>query len=140
MLQPEGVADRDDEVADLHLCRVAKSDLRQAVGLDLEDRDVRGHITAENSSFESRPSCSVTVIVGGVLDDMRVGQDVAALGIKDDAGACALKRMAARAEIRRSIEEAAKERIFRESGSGLAARSRLRCRASRYSRRRGIRA
>src|SRR5450759_1085106 len=50
----------------------------------------------------------------GVLHDVFVGADVALLRIKNDAGACALKRVSSRTQVRRRIEETPKEGIVRE--------------------------
>ncbi len=114
MLQAEGIADRHHEVADLGLGRVAEGDLRQPVGLHFEHRDVGGRVAADDFGLEVAAVLQRHGDLAGVLDHVRVGDDVAVAGVENHARAGALERPLARAGIRRHVEEAAKERVIEQ--------------------------
>jgi hypothetical protein len=96
VLQSERVADRDDEIADLQTIRIAERDLRQVLRLDLQQRDVGRRIAADDFRLEIAAILQRHGDLAGVLDHVRVGDDVAGLRIDDHAGTRALERALAR--------------------------------------------
>ena len=129
-LQRERIADREHEVADFGLARIGERHLDQVLRRDLQHRDV-GRLVARR-----RSSALICAVVEqrdgdfvGVLDHVRVGDDVAVLRIDDHARAGALELPLARRHVGR-IEEAAEERILEQR---IAAAVRAACRAWRCS-------
>src|SRR5207302_5981035 len=107
VLQTEGIADRHHEVADLGLGGVAERDLRQALGLDLENRDVGVRVAPDHFGLEITPVLERHGDLVGILHDVRIREDVTGLGVDDHARAGALERPLARATLGRRVEEAA---------------------------------
>ena len=115
MLESEGVADRDHEVADLELRGIREADLgRQGRVLDAEHRDVRALVRAHDLGLELDVVHERDRDFTRILDDVRVRHDVAVPGIDDDAGAGAAEFAVALLRIRRQAEEAAKARVVEE--------------------------
>ena len=96
MVEVERVADRDHEVARLHLIRVAELDLlqrRRRLLQELDEGAVGERVTADDLGFE----LDVALVAEerhfdlvGVLDDVVVGEDQALGGVDDEPGAGAL--------------------------------------------------
>src|SRR5207249_281305 len=82
-------------------------DRRQPVRFDLEDRHVRGRIAADDVRLDVATVLQRDGDLVGVLHHVCVGDDIAALGVDDHAGAGALERPLARSGIRWHVEEAA---------------------------------
>ena len=113
MLQPERVADRDHEIADLELGGVAHRHLGQAFGRHLEHRDVGGHVAADHGGGQIAAVLQGHRDFGRVINDVGVCNDVPVLCIKDDAGACALELTLAGAHVR-DVEEPAEEGVLEQ--------------------------
>ena len=69
--ETEGVADRDDEIADLSLVGIGDRNLGEVRGLDLQHRDVGALVLADDFRVSERLSSSVTVI-SFAFDHVRV--------------------------------------------------------------------
>ena len=110
--EPEGVADGDDEVADLQRVAVSHREGGESVGLDPEQRDVGPRIAAEYLGLEAAVVLERDRHRLGPGDDVVVGQHVAAFRIDDHTGARALPRP--RRGVVRQVEEAAEERIAKQ--------------------------
>jgi len=112
MLQAEGVADGYDEIADLEARGIAERHLREPLGTHLEHGDVRVLVAADHLGLEVAPVLQRHGDLVRVLDDVCVGDDVALLGVDNDARAGAAEQVLARAPATRSLEEAAKELVL----------------------------
>ena len=87
----------------------------EAARFDLEQRDVGLRIGADQARRIGAPVVERHLDLGGVGDDVAVGQDVAARGVDDHAGARALP---SRARHLRQIEEAPEERVVEQRIGG----------------------
>ena len=92
---PERAADGDDELADLERARVAERRRRQAVALDLDDREVGQGVDAVDRAIEDAAVVELDREAVAALDDVAVGEDPAGAvvddaradaGLGDDAG------------------------------------------------------
>ena len=93
-VEAERVADRDDRVADLHLCGVAERQRVGALGVvDLEQGDVGRGVGTDDLRLLRRALAELDVHALGALDHVCVGEDVAVV-VDQEAGAgrCALLR------------------------------------------------
>ena len=101
VLQAEGIADGDHEVADLGRARN-----RRARSATSSSALTLSTAMSEGASLPTTVGLEVAAVLqrhrdlGGVLDHVRVGEDVAALGVDDDAGAGALELALARTRVR----------------------------------------
>src|SRR5262249_55140408 len=103
-------------VADLDLGRVTEADLHErGIALYFQYGDVRGLVTADDFRFEIAAILQRYSDFARILDHVSVGDDVARLGVENDAGARTLKRPLARTvTVGRDIEEATEEGIVEE--------------------------
>ena len=97
MLQTKWIADGDHKVTDFHAGRIAQRYLRQIVRCHFQHGNVGGLIAADDRCLQITPVLQRDRDLAGVLHDMRIGDDVALLGIKNDARSGALKLPFARA-------------------------------------------
>ena len=100
-------------------------------GIDLHHGDVGGRIAADDLGFEIAAVLQRHGDLGGVIHHVRVGDDVAVLGVDDHAGAGALERPLARTCVRAARRRSGGRRDHRAADS--ARRARARCRAWRCS-------
>ena len=98
-VEAERVSDRDHRVADPHVRGVAQCQRleRLLVGVDLEQRDVRGGVTADDLGVVGLV-VQVDRHLRGALDDVGVGDDVAAV-VDHEAGSRRRPSLALRKEI-----------------------------------------
>ena len=78
LAQPERVADRQHEIADLQPVGIAERHRGQIVGRDLQHRDVGLRIAADQLCRETPVVLGRDLDLCRVLDDMTVGQNIAA--------------------------------------------------------------
>src|SRR5262249_31799746 len=91
--QPERVADRQHPIADLQMVGVAEWDARQlAFWFDLEQRDVGLGVLTDELRLELLPGRELHVDVVGAVDDVTVGDDVAAVVDHESGAETALLR------------------------------------------------
>src|SRR5262249_23994308 len=92
VLEAERVADGDDPLADTEGVRITQLHRGQVFGiaLDLDQRDVGLRVASRDLRLELLPVGQLHQDLVGVLDDVVVGEDVAA-GVDDEAGAEALR-------------------------------------------------
>ncbi len=117
MTQTERVADCQHEVTDANGLGVADRHVDEFVAFDFKQRDIGCRIGADNFGIEH-----VTVDQGYLdlvrtLDDMVIRQDVAPLGVDDDAGAGA--RNFTRASRHLGQTEESSKRFVAERPAGL---------------------
>src|SRR5690606_32108784 len=112
LAEAERVTDRDDEVADLELTRVAHPRRDEVLGLDLEQRDIRRLVAADELRREAALIRERYDDFLRVLHDVMVREHVAFFRVDDHARAHALPRHDLR--IIRDAEEAAKERVVEQ--------------------------
>ena len=78
MADAKGIADREDDIADLDLLAVAESRGREARRVDLEHGEIGAGIAADDLGFVALVGIAERdAHIVGALDDMVVGQDVA---------------------------------------------------------------
>ena len=118
MLQAEGIADGHHEVADLELGGVAERHLGEALRGHFDHRDVRRHVAADHRGGQVAAILQGDRDFGGVINDMRVCNDVPVFCIKDDTGACALELALERAL--RDVEEPAEKGVLEQRVAGRA--------------------
>ena len=109
--QPERIADGDHKVADFELRGVAQGDLRELDRAHFEHGDVRGLIDPDDFGLQVATIGQRHGDFAGVLDHMRVGENVALARIEDHAGAGALELRRVPAARLGHIEEAIEGRI-----------------------------
>ena len=115
VLQPEGIADGDDEVADLEAGRVRQGDLGGQAALDdLDHGDIRALVGADDLGLELAVVDQRYRDFLGVVDHVGIGDDIAGTGVDYHARACAPELALARRGARRHAEEATEVRIFEE--------------------------
>src|SRR5690606_19251495 len=111
LTEAERVADRDDEVADVEVVRVAELELAQVARFDSEQGNVGRRIAADDLGFELAPVGQRDDDRFGVLHDVAVRHDQTFVGVDDDARADALLRHRL-LKLLRKLEEPAKERVL----------------------------
>jgi len=121
VLQPEGIADRDHEIADFGFSGVRERHFREAFRRYLQYRDIGVAIPADDLRLELAIVLQRHGDLGRVLDHVRIGDDVAVLRIDDHARAGTLKLAFARAV--GNAEEAAIERVVEQRIAFLANRA-----------------
>ena len=112
MAEAERIADGDDEIADFRAIGIGDRQVDEVAGLDLEHRDVGAGIGADDFRLQRAVVEQLHGDVRGVLDDVRVGDDVAVLRVDDHARAGALEFTLAR--LVRHVEEATEERVVHQ--------------------------
>src|SRR5690606_22541138 len=75
--EAEGIAHRDDPVADPRLGRFLEGDEREVRAFNLDDREVRAFIAPDDAGLQLAFVREPDRDLGGVLDDVVVGDDVA---------------------------------------------------------------
>ncbi len=112
LAEAERVADGEHEIPDPQMARIAQRHRRQIFRRDLQHGDVGGGIAPDQPRLEAAVVLGGDFDVGGVLDDVVVGQHIALRGIDDDARAdrlgLALDRLVA------EVEELAEHRVLRQ--------------------------
>ena len=98
MAELVGIADGDDEVAHRQLLRVAERQRGEIVGVDLQQSDVGLRIAAHQLGGELAAILERHRDLVRVVDDVVVGDDVALVGVNDDASAGAAPRHLATAK------------------------------------------
>jgi hypothetical protein len=86
MTQAERIADRDHEIADLHLIRIADRQIDQIVGFNLDDGYVGRGIRAHDFRIQGIIVEQRDLNLVGADDDMMIGQDVTIFSVHDDTG------------------------------------------------------
>ena len=94
--EAERIADRHDVVADAQRRRIAERDARQVRGVDLQHREIRAFVRADDARREAAVLEQRDGDLVGVRDDVMVRQDVAVGGVDDDARARAFDLALAR--------------------------------------------
>ena len=112
VLQPEGVADRNDEVAHFSGVAVRHGQFLQFGVLHAQHGDVGGCVLAHHFRLELPVVLGGDRDFGGVFDDMGVGDQVALLRVHDNAGTSGTEFTLGRAF--GHVEEAAEERVVHE--------------------------
>src|SRR4051794_26372115 len=99
-VEAERVADGDRRVADLHgLGRAEAQRVQvQAVGVDLQQRDVAGDVLADDLRVDGLVVRELHGHLDRAVDDMRVGEDVA-VAVDDEAGAGRLALLLGRSHV-----------------------------------------
>src|SRR6056297_188389 len=90
VLQAEGIADGDDEIADLEDVGVADGQFDQPVFLDLQQRDVRAWVRTDDLGFQRAVVEQGDLDLVGAVHHVVVGDDIAVVRVHDDARARAL--------------------------------------------------
>ena len=112
----ERVADRQHDVADADLVRVADGEGVQVLRVDLQHREVARRIGADDLGVERALVRELDADAIRAFDDVVVGQDVA-VGRGDDAGAePGLPRRALLRSLEAASEELAEHRIVGQPG------------------------
>ena len=84
--ETERVADSEDEVADAYAFRIAYRHVGQPLRVYLDNRDVRRGIRANDLGIEDFAVHRRDLNLVCVLDDVVICNDIAVVGIDDDAG------------------------------------------------------
>ena len=84
--QPDRVADGEHDVPDFELVRAPEGRHRQTCQIDLEDRQIRVGVAADNARVGDPPVGQLHLDRAGIHDHVMVGDDVAAL-VDDDSRA-----------------------------------------------------
>ncbi len=115
VLQAERVADRQHEVAHLHLVGIAELHLHEVLRiLDLQDCDVGAWVGADHLGLQAAVVMQDDLDFLGIVDDVVVGEDVALRGIDDDPGTGALHLAPAALGLVGETEETAEEGILHQ--------------------------
>jgi hypothetical protein len=110
--EAERIADGNDEIADFRAIGIGDRQVDEVTGLDLQHRDVGAGVGADDFRLERAVVEQLHGDVGGVLDDVRVGDDVAVLCVDDHARAGALEFTLAR--VVRHVEKTAEKRVVQQ--------------------------
>ncbi len=110
--EAEWIADRDDEIADFGAIAVRDLDVHEVRCLHLEHSHVGARILADHLGGERAVVEQLHRDLRGVLDHVRIGDDVAVLRVDDDARARALEFTLPRRV--RHVEEAAEEGVVQQ--------------------------
>ena len=88
MSEAKRIADREDEIADAHDCRVAYRHFHEVISLNLDQCDVCGRVRADDLGVQNCTVDQRDLDCICVFDDMMIGQNIAARRIDNDAGSC----------------------------------------------------
>ena len=114
--KPNGIADREHDVADLHVVERAERDRGQVLAVGLEHREVGLGIGAAHVAVQPAAVGEHELDVVGALDDVIVGEHVA---FAADDHARAEARRAARFVVLQAREEAAQERVVEQADAAV---------------------
>jgi hypothetical protein len=109
LTKPERIADRNDVVSDGERIRVADLARSETAGIDLEQRDIRLWIAADELRRELLTIGEIDDDLVGVLDDVMIRQHVAVARVDDNAGASRLPRHYLLRPVGRQTEETPKK-------------------------------
>ncbi len=112
--QAKGITDGDDKIAHFQFRGVAEGDLCELDGPHFEQREIRRLVDPHHFSLQIATVGQRDRDVAGVLDDMRIGEDVALARVQDHAGPGALELRSARAACLGDIEEPIERRISQQ--------------------------
>src|SRR5258708_3368762 len=114
LAEPERIADRQDEIADLQAIGIAHRHRGQVLRRDLQHGDIRLGIPPDQFCREAPVIFGRDLDGRRVLDDMRVAEHIAASRIYDDAGAGRLRLALFELALLRQVEETAEEWILQQ--------------------------
>ena len=83
MIEAERRPDRQDPFTDLEIGGASEAHHREVLGVDLEHREVAALVTADDLGDEYAPIAQTHVDLVGILDHVKVRNDIAVVGDDD---------------------------------------------------------